>query len=146
VIVLRLIRLLGVAENVWTLQSPTTSHTTHMVLSFANATLTLAIRDDAVHEVGEAESNILTGVNTLLMVQLSPHDTLQVTPVSMRHIRTDGRVQAWQPPPRSRILLAAAQVRTHTSTQQDSVSTEAVFTIAGSSVCVGSVYGRTPAL
>lgn len=101
----------GVAENVWTLTSATTSHTTHMVLSFANATLTLAIRDDAVHEVGEGESNILTGVNTILMAQLSPHDTLQVTPVSMRHIRSDGRVQAWQPPPRSRIMLAAAQGR-----------------------------------
>lgn len=101
----------GVAEAVWTLQGPAAAHTTHLVLAFANATLTLAIRDDAVHEVGEAESCILTGVTTLLMAQLSAHDTLQVTPVSMRHIRSDGRVQAWQPPPRSRIALAAAHGR-----------------------------------
>lgn len=100
-------QLPGVPEAVWTLRGSGGGQHTHIVLSFANGTLTLGVEPSgSVREVPESECNILTGVPSLLIARVD-NDVLQVTGIMLRHIRGQQRVSVWNPPPKQRITHAA---------------------------------------
>jgi len=80
------------------------------VVSFANATLVLAI-GDTVEEVSEADSGFLLSSPTLNVYQIGEDTVLQVLPSALRNIRADKRVHEWRSPGSKNITHAAVNKR-----------------------------------
>lgn len=107
-------KLPGVPDALWTIRKPGEPHHNTIVMSFPNATLTLGVSAERnVHEITEAESGIVVGVSSIHVAAIGPQgdDVLQVTQLSMRHIRSGHRINVWSPPPRQRIVFACSSPR-----------------------------------
>lgn len=60
-------------------------------------------------ELSEADSQLVAGGASLLVAQLGVGEAVQATAHVLRHVRAHGRgVAVWNPPPKQRILHAAA--------------------------------------
>eukprot|EP00727_Mastigamoeba_balamuthi_P006206 m51a1_g2204 putative splicing factor 3b subunit 3-like (1210) ;mRNA; r:168623-173209 len=77
----------------------------YIVVSFATATLVLAV-GDTVQEVGD--SGLLTTSPTLAVGLLGADSLLQVHTAGVRIVRPDGRVHEWVPPGKRQVVCASS--------------------------------------
>jgi splicing factor 3B subunit 3 len=99
----------GAPTGVWTLRKgPGATADTHIVASFANATLVLAV-GDTVEEV--TDSGLSGTVATLCAASLADGSLLQAHAGGLRHVRPDGRVAEWRAPGRRAVTVATANER-----------------------------------
>eukprot|EP00741_Cyanophora_paradoxa_P006525 tig00001024_g6316.t1 len=84
------------------------AHDKYIVVSFVNATLVLSI-GETVEEV--TDTGFLATSTTLSVSLLGEDALLQVCPGSIRHIRSDRRVNEWRPPGKKSIVKAGVNNR-----------------------------------
>uniref|UniRef100_A0AC34GZQ7 Splicing factor 3B subunit 3 n=1 Tax=Panagrolaimus sp. ES5 TaxID=591445 RepID=A0AC34GZQ7_9BILA len=99
----------GNPQNVWTVRK-TVDDTYHsyIVVSFANATLVLAIQE-SIEEV--PDSGFLGTAPTIGCGLIGDDSLLQVYPGGLRHIKSDRRINEWKAPSRRHIVNCAINRR-----------------------------------
>ncbi|OMH80520.1 Splicing factor 3B subunit 3 [Zancudomyces culisetae] len=99
----------GNAKAVWTIKKRIEDeYDSYIVVSFLDATLVLLIGEE-VEEV--LDSGFISDTPTLGVQLLADNGMLQVTPHALRHIKADGRVNEWQPPPGREIIATTSNSR-----------------------------------
>uniref|UniRef100_A0A7R9UD19 DNA damage-binding protein 1 n=1 Tax=Pinguiococcus pyrenoidosus TaxID=172671 RepID=A0A7R9UD19_9STRA len=102
-------RLRAHPVNVWTVKNEAESlYDAFIIVSFSNATLVLSI-GETVEEV--ADSGFHTQYSTLATQMLADGGLVQVHSSGIRHIRSDKRVNEWQPPGKQAIEKACTNER-----------------------------------
>ncbi|PVU92157.1 hypothetical protein BB561_003999 [Smittium simulii] len=99
----------GNANSIWTIKKNITEEfDSYIIISFLDATLVLQIGEE-VEEV--MDSGFLNNSPTLCVQLLADGALLQVTPLALRHVFSDGRVNEWKPPANREIVAACSNTR-----------------------------------
>ncbi len=99
----------GSPSAVWTVRRRAADETdAFIVVSFANATLVLAI-GETVEEV--TDSGLKADAPTLAVALMGDDSLVQVHPNGIHYLRADGRVSEWRPPRGRTVTQAAASAR-----------------------------------
>eukprot|EP01124_Arcella_intermedia_P030027 TRINITY_DN6478_c0_g1_i1.p1 TRINITY_DN6478_c0_g1~~TRINITY_DN6478_c0_g1_i1.p1 ORF type:complete len:1199 (-),score=275.88 TRINITY_DN6478_c0_g1_i1:1875-5471(-) len=99
----------GLPSAVWSIKTHVNDeYDKYIIVSFRDATMVLYI-GETVEEVHD--SGLLRTAPTLHASMLGEDAIVQIHPDGIRHIRTDKRIQEWQPAPGKKITMATVNER-----------------------------------